>query len=171
MTAIAAAAFMAALVACDSSECSDNRNSLPLAGFMSSSSTPQSVAFDTLRISGLGAPNDSVLTVYDSSQAYLPFNIESHTTSFVFAYNNIPEELNDTLTFTYDINPWFESSKCGVIYRYDVNGISHTTHFVDSVRCPGGVIDNTPGQNIFIYFRTESGRQSLPAHYPNTARD
>jgi len=136
---------------------------------MSSSQTPQSVAFDTLRISGLGTPDDSVMTVCNSSQAYLPFNIESHTTSFVFAYHDMPEVLNDTLTFTYDINPWFESSKCGVIYRYDVKGISHTTHFVDSVRCPGGVIDNTPGQNIFIYFRAEEGQQSLPAYYPNTA--
>lgn len=34
-----------------------------------------------------------------------------------------------------------------------MNHISHTTHFVDSVTCPGAVIDNTPGENIFIYFR------------------
>lgn len=142
--------------ACDSSDCTDNRNSLPLAGFLSSGEDPQSVTIDTLRIAGIGAPADSAMTLTNASQAYLPFNLEAHSTSFVLRYNAMPRALFDTITFTYDPSPWFGSSKCGVIYRYKIQDIAHTTHMVDSVTCPGGLIDNTPGQNIFIYFRTDS---------------
>lgn len=149
--------------ACSNSECSENRNSLPLAGFMSSSQTPQSIVLDKLSISGLGAPADSVLTVSNSSQAYLPFNIEAHTTAFEIAYDEMPDALADTITFTYDIEPRFESADCGVIYRYKIQDISHTTHLIDSVTCPAGVIDNKPGQNIFIYFRMSEVPPSAPA--------
>ncbi|MCM1005642.1 MAG: DUF6452 family protein [Prevotella sp.] len=150
---LAASAFL--LSACDSSDCEDNRNSLPIAAFMSSGSSPQAVMLDTLRIAGIGAPADSVLSVYNAAQAYLPFNNDSHTTSFVLRYNKIPEELFDTITFTYDPAPRFESADCGVFYKYTMREIAHTTHFVDSVTCPAGVIDNTPGQNLFIYLRSQ----------------
>ena len=87
-------AALLCLAACDSSDCGDNRSSLPLAGFRASSFPTQAIALDSLGIAGIGAPTDSV--------------------------------------------------------------IDHTTHFVDSVTCPSQVIDNTPGENIFIYFRTDS---------------
>lgn len=146
-------AALALLTACDSSDCTDNRNSLPLAGFRSSGSDTQQISLDTLRIAGLGAPGDSAMTLTRASQAYLPFDFESHTTTFVLRYNALPPAVYDTISFNYDPQPWFGSAKCGVIYRYKMNRISHTTHFVDSVTCPGSVIDNTPGENIFIYFR------------------
>lgn len=144
-----------AVSGCTGSECDGNRNSLPLAGFMSSGENPQPVSIDTLYIAGIGAPADSVLSVTNDSQAYIPFNIESHTTSYVFRYNKIPTQLYDTVTFTYDIDPMFVSSECGVIYKYNVKDITYTTNCLDSVTCPKKIIDNTPGQNIFIYFKTE----------------
>lgn len=155
---------LCSLPGCNSSDCEGNRNTLPLAGFMSSEAKPQAVAIDTLRIAGVGAPADSVLSVYNASQAYLPLDVESHTTTYVFRYNRVPEALYDTLRFDYDVKPWFESPDCGVVYIYNVREIGHTTHFVDSVTCPGAVIDNTPKQNIFIYFHQEE--EAEPAERP-----
>lgn len=147
-------ATLALLAACDSSDCSDNRNSLPLAGFRTSGHDPQAISIDTLRIAGVGAPHDSVMTLAGASQAYLPLDAQKHSTTFVLRYDDMPQALYDTLTFTYDPQPWFGSAKCGVIYRYRMEDITHTSHMLDSVTCPGSVIDNTPGENIFIYFHT-----------------
>lgn len=149
-------AALLCLAACDSSDCGDNRSSLPIAGFRASSFPTQAIALDSLGIAGIGAPADSVMLLRDASQAYLPLDFEKHVTSFVLRYRDIPEALFDTITFRYDPEPWFVSTECGVIYRYEMRDIDHTTHFVDSVTCPSQVIDNTPGENIFIYFRTDS---------------
>ncbi|MCM1319339.1 MAG: DUF6452 family protein [Muribaculaceae bacterium] len=120
---------------------------------MASTPQPYSIVLDTIRIAGIGAPSDSVLSYYSAQEAYLPFNNDSHITAYVLEYNRMPPELFDTITFEYDPNPWFESTDCGVFYKYDIQHIAHTTHFIDSITCPGGVIDNTPGQNIFVYLR------------------
>lgn len=149
-------ALLLALSACDTSDCEDNRNTLPLAAFMSSGENPQSIQLDTLRIAGIGAPADSVLSVYNASQTYIPFDNDSHVTSYVLEYNRIPAALFDTVSFTYTPSPRFESTDCGVFYQYNMERIVYTTHFIDSVTCPGMMIDNTPGQNIFIYLRTET---------------
>lgn len=148
--------LVASLGACDTSDCEGNRNALPLAGFMSSAPVPVAIALDTIHIAGLGAPSDSVLSYFRSNEAYLPFNNDSHTTTFVLEYNRVPRDLFDTIRFEYNPLSWFESTECGAFYKYDIQGITYTTHFVDSVTCPAGIIDNTPGQNIFIYLRTES---------------
>ena len=161
-----ALALIIPLAGCSNTECSDNRNSLPLAGFMSSSQTPQTIVLEKLSITGLGAPKDSVLSVSNASQAYLPFSIEANTTAFELSYDDTPYAVADTLTFTYDISPWFGSSDCGVIYRYKIKDITHTTHLIDSVTCPAGVIDNTPGCNIFIYFRMSDAPVADSAQNP-----
>ena len=59
----------------------------------------------------------------------------------------------DTITFNYDIVPWFVSSSCGVVYEYRMRDIVTTHHVIDSVTCPGGVIDNKNAENLRIYFR------------------
>ena len=128
---------------------------------MSSTEQPYAIALDTIHLAGLGAPSDSILTYYSAEQAYIPFNNDSHVTRYVLEYNRIPQELFDTVTFEYDPEPWFESTDCGVFYKYEIQRITHTTHFIDSVTCPSGVIDNTPGQNIFIYLRTQTAMSSI----------
>ena len=59
----------------------------------------------------------------------------------------------DTISFTYDIKPMFVSSACGAVYYYENVRMDHTTHFIDSITCPGGRITNANVPNIFIYFR------------------
>lgn len=148
------------LGACSTEECLDNKNSLPLAGFYSSSAEPKEIAIDSISLTAIGQPGDSLIldNARGVSQTFLPFNIDKGETTFRLIYNfTAPREgmtpLYDDITFTYDIRPWFVSSACGAIYKYRVNGIRHTGLLIDSVTCPKGVIDNVAGQNIFIYFR------------------
>lgn len=163
-----AAMLMAMVVAilmqgCATDECLDNKNSLPLAGFYASGNPSQGVAVDSVTVAGLGAPGDSL--VIDNgrniSETYLPFRIDEGESAFEIVYNFTAKDnggvpLSDVISFEYDIDPYFVSSACGAIYEYKIKNISTTHTYIDSVSCPAGVIDNTPGQNIRIYFRVMS---------------
>jgi hypothetical protein len=156
-------AMMAILVAgaCSSDECYDNRNSLPLAGFYSSARVPQQISLDSISILGLGVPGDSILqdSVRGLGESYLPFRIDQNSTTYEIRYlSGVLGQLRiaDTITFNYDIVPWFVSSACGVIYQYHMTSINTTHNIIDSVTCPGGVITNADSENIRIYFRVST---------------
>lgn len=145
-------------VSCSNDECLDNKNSLPLAGFYSSDSVPKQVSLDQISIYGVGVPGDSVLhdSVKGLSQSYLPFRIDQNSTQYVIQYltglGGILR-IRDTITFNYEIIPWFVSSACGTIYKYKMDTIETTHHFIDSVTCPGGTINNANIENLKVYFR------------------
>ncbi|MDE6143613.1 MAG: hypothetical protein K2F94_06020 [Muribaculaceae bacterium] len=146
------------MAACGSDECYDNKNSLPLAGFYSSSEEPVSISLDSVSVFGIGAPGDSVLhdSVSGLSQSYLPFRIDQGSTTFVIRYLQGMlgrYRVADTVSFNYEIEPWFVSSACGVVYDYKISSIETTHNIIDSVVCPSGVIDNVDSENIRIYFR------------------
>ncbi len=152
------------LASCASNECLDNKNSLPLAGFYSSTETPQQIALDSISIFGIGAPGDSVLhdSVRNLKQSYLPFRIDQGQTRYVIRYlSGLPGRyrMADTITFNYDIVPWFVSSACGAIYDYKMTSIETTHHIIDSVTCPDGVIDNANKENLKIYFRVSTSEE------------
>lgn len=146
------------LLGCATDECLQNQTSLPLAGFYTATASPQQITVDSLSIYGLGAPGDSVL-VHEKerlSSTYLPFRIDGESTTYVIRYMQKALErynLADTITFNYEMQPWFVSTACGTIYRYDMRDIKHTTWLIDSVTCPPGVIDNTDMENLRIYFK------------------
>lgn len=156
--------LMAAIVwlaGCTSDECFDNKNSLPLAGFYSSGGDAKAISIDSVSIFGIGAPGDSVLhdSVRNLSQSYLPFRIDQEETRYVIRYlAGLPGifRMADTITFRYDIVPWFVSSACGTIYRYRMTDIVTTHHFIDSVTCPEGEITNADRENLRIYFRVST---------------
>ncbi len=144
--------------ACSNDECLDNKNSLPLAGFYSSSETPQAITLDSLTIFGIGAPGDSILhdSVRSLSQSYLPFRIDQGETRYVIRYLSGLlgiYRIADTITFRYDIEPWFVSSACGAVYNYKIKDIQTTHNIIDSVTCPGNEITNANIENLKIYFR------------------
>lgn len=156
----AAAAACALFAACNSSECLDNKNSLPLAGFYSSEPTPQAISLDSISIFGIGAPGDSILhdSVRSLSKTYLPFRIDQGQT--IYQINYLAGDLgkfriSDRITFNYDIQPWFVSSACGAIYRYRITSIETTHNLIDSVVCPLGTIGNADIENLRIYFRVK----------------
>lgn len=145
-------------IGCSTSECYDNQNSLPLAGFYSSGRVPQSIALDSISILGIGAPGDSILqdSVRGLSEVYLPFRIDQPSTTYEIQYlSGIAGimGISDIITFDYDIVPMFVSSACGTVYYYKMNFIETTHNFIDSVTCPGGVITNANTENLKIYFR------------------
>lgn len=152
--------LLGTVTGCSNEECYENKNSLPLAGFYSSAEKPQSVTISNISIYGIGAPGDSIL--HDSasslSQTYLPFQINSETTSYVIAYLQGElgkNEVKDTITFNYEIVPWFVSSACGAVYNYKIKEIETTHHVIDSVTCPEGEITNLNKENLKIYFRVQ----------------
>lgn len=152
---------IAIVVGCSNDECYDNKNSLPLAGFYSSEEVPKQVALDSISIYGVGAPGDSVLhdSVRGLNQSYLPFRIDQNSTKYVIRYlTGLPGKLRmrDTITFNYEIIPWFVSSACGVIYKYKMDTIITTHNIIDSVTCPLGTIDNANIENLKIYFRVST---------------
>lgn len=151
-------AGLLALASCASNECYDNKNSLPLAGFYSSEKDPRRVSLDSVTIYGIGAPGDSVLhdSVRNLTETYLPFRIDRGQTRYVIKYlGGITGffRLGDTITFNYDIEPWFVSSACGAVYNYRITSIETTHLAIDSVTCPDGVINNVNIENIKIYFK------------------
>lgn len=150
--------FLACLSGCATSECYDNQNSLPLAGFYSSAQRPAAISIDSISIIGIGAPGDSILqdSVRSLSEVYLPFRIDQNSTTYEIKYLFGVAGLlriSDIITFNYEIKPMFVSSACGTVYYYEIQSIDYTTNFIDSVTCPGGVITNANSENLKIYFR------------------
>ena len=146
------------MMSCSSGECLENKNSLPLAGFYSSEPLPQAISLDSLSIFGIGAPGDSILhdSVRNLSQTYLPFRIDCDSTRFVIRYLQRPfgdYGISDTITFRYEIIPYFVSAACGAVYDYRMRSISTTHYLIDSVTCPDGRITNLNKENLMIYFR------------------
>lgn len=151
-------ASISMLASCSSGECFENKNSLPYAGFYSSETAPTKISVDSISVYGLDAPEKSMVldSANNVSNVYLPFDIEVPQTTYIFDYLQkaiADDSLNDTITFHYEILPFFVSSECGVIYKYKVAEISTTKHLIDSVTCPLTTIDNADSENIRIYFR------------------
>ena len=108
---------------------------------------------------GIGAPGDSILSTGSRavSNLYLPFRIDSDTTSYVFNLINKayePYDITDTVTFVYSREARFVSAACGASYVYTIQDIRNTGLLIDSVVVPGGRITNADMENIQIYFNT-----------------
>lgn len=151
-------AMLLIICGCNSYECTDNKNSLPLAGFYSSEVVPEAIEIDSISIWGIDAPADSILldSASNVQSVYLPFRIDEDVTKYVIHYNSkalSDSRYNDTIEFKYEIRPYFVSAECGAIYKYKMEEITHTNHLIDSVKCPTGEIDNIEFENIKIYFR------------------
>lgn len=156
--------ILVALACCTDNECYDNKSSLPYAAFYSSGNEPKAIALDSISILGVGAPGDSILhdSVNGLSRTYLPFRIDSGRTTYVIKYLNGEAgrlRLCDTITFGYEIVPWFVSEACGAIFEYDSLSVATTHVFIDSVVPLKRKIDNSEGVNIHIYFRTGGGEE------------
>ena len=139
---LTAAAATLGLAACNTSGCTENQNSIPLAGFYSSAAEAQ-VSLDSVGVYGVGVPGDSLLL--------------APATSFVFTYRGPGLDnplLNDTLTFVYDAVPYFAGEECGAMYVYDITRLDVTDHLIDSVALLDRHITNVDIESLKIFFRT-----------------
>lgn len=140
------------------SECLDNQNSIPLAGFYSKE-TNKSISIDSISVYGVGAPEDSMILRNKKgvTQVYLPMRINMGNVQYVFHYDQkavSDPANNDTLTMKYDAIPFFESSECGAMYRYQIKEFSYTKNVLDSIVFTDSLITNTDKERIKIYFKT-----------------
>lgn len=157
---VALITLLAWLTACSTTGCTDNRSSIPLAGFYAYD-TGSSISLDSIDVGGIGAPADSLLLAagHTAREVYLPLRAEKTATAFCFAYRykalDYPE-LNDTLTFHYDATPYFASEECGAMYRYRINEVVYTRHLLDSVAIipDDSIITNADIENLRLYFKT-----------------
>lgn len=157
LAAIAAVVIAAVASGCNTTGCIDNRSSMPKAGFYSYT-TLEPITLTMVSIGGVDAPDDSLMLSKGSAESvYMPFRIDADATDYFIRYEaegmNDPS-MFDTLRFEYERIPYFASEECGVMFKYDVTSLRHTTHYIDSVAMPDHVIDNTDRINIEIYFRT-----------------
>lgn len=160
-----AAAMGTAATGCSTSGCTDNRSSLPLAGFYAID-TGSTIALDSIDVGGIGAPADSLLLAAGEtgSEVYLPFRSESTSSSFFIAYRykalDFPE-LVDTIIFGYNATPYFASEECGAMIRYRITSVEYTRHLLDSVAIipADSVINNANIENMRLYFKTSSAEK------------
>lgn len=155
-------AIVWAVSSCSTTGCTDNRSSLPLAGFYAEG-TGSTIALDSIDVGGVGAPADSLLlaTPHAATEVYLPLRSEHNTTAFFIAYRykalDYPE-LVDTITFGYTSIPYFASEECGAMMRYRIKSVAYTRHILDSVAIvpADSTITNANIENLRLYFRTAS---------------
>lgn len=140
-------AMLVAGISCNDN-CMGNSSGIPLAAFYEGESQ---VYLDNITVYGVGAPNDSaVVRNATVSQVYLPFRITEPECQYVFDYN-IDGIENDTITFNYNIIPYFESRECGAMYNFDIKEYSYTQHFIDSIAIPNTRITNSDVVTIKIF--------------------
>lgn len=172
----------ALLPACNNQGCTDNHNALPLMGFYAIGTdengkrVEEAISLDSLDIGGVGAPGDSLLVASGQrvGQLYLPFRYHSEQTAFFFSYHYKAQGIdkpvfNDTITFTYDSEPYFASEECGAMYRYRIRRVVYTRHLIDSVAVSDSVITNVERERMKVFFRvgnlgqgTNNGTLEIP---------
>lgn len=148
---------------CSNNGCTENRSAVPLARFFDSN-TDKVITLDSLSVSGVDQPGDSVLSAAGKpvSEVYLPMRPTHDNVKWCFAYKwkhlDYPQ-FYDTIAFSYDTTPFFASEECGAYYRYRITEMSFTDHLIESVEIVDSLITNIDRVYVKIYFRVEEEEQ------------
>lgn len=148
---------------CNSTGCLENRSSIPKAGFYDSDN--RQISLDSVSITGVGVDGGQPINTLGSaiSSISLPMRSTKDNTTWAFGYKwkYLAEgALSDTISFDYESTPYFASEECGVIYRYHITGMHHTTNLIDSIILVDSLITNIDTEQIKIYFRTQTSDES-----------
>lgn len=152
--------FLTSLSGCSNETCSENRSTIPLAGFYDSRG--KSLTLDSLMIYGLGGEADSTMVTVPGtriSKVYLPMRTGADQTVWVVSYKQKSLDnplFNDTLTLDYTSRPYFASAECGVVMTYRLDRLTFTQHLIDSVAVSDSTFTNLDIERIKIYFRTST---------------
>lgn len=151
---------------CNTNGCLENRSSIPKAGFYDSED--KKISLDSISITGIGADIEEPINKLGSSisSISLPMRSTKENTTWELAYRwkyLAGGTMADTISLDYESTPYFASEECGVIYRYHITQMRHTTHLVDSVILVDSMITNIDTEQIKIYFRTQSTDESQPS--------
>lgn len=147
------------LTSCDTGGCTDLRSSVPRADFYSSA-TEKQIVIDSLQITGVGAPGDSVLYGPGSrlSSVYLPMPAQTNTVKWRIAYMQSDlagYDVADTISLDFERQPWFAGEECGAMYKYRITRLEYTNYLIDSVALADSLVINVDRATLNIYFRTE----------------
>lgn len=167
--AAGALALGAALCACNSQGCIDNKSSIPLAYFYDSA-TLDRINVGGLTVGGVGAPADSLLASDATlSEVYLPLRSDRSETSFFFSVTVTPADttmapydVTDVVDFTYESIPYFASADCGAMYRYRITSVEHTSLLIDSIGLPDSLITNVNTMSVQIFMRVNHTDEPQP---------
>lgn len=147
---------------CNTTGCTENHNSIPLAGFYSML-TKKAVSVNNLEISGEGAPGDSILYPRSQqlSEVYLPLRSKQNVTSYFFKFYDSEGNVgaSDKVTFRYDSHAWFASEECGAMYRYRITELTHTSSVIDSIAITDSLITNIDTVRIRIYLHEDPAEE------------
>lgn len=160
---------------CTTSVCTDNRNSIPEAGFYNVDNG-EAVSLVGVTIGGIGAPNDSLL--YDNQTVklvYLPLRPDAEVTSFRFHFSSddtsdpetgevTPDHSHDDIvTFYYSGTPYFDGEECGAIMHYHIDRVDFTPdgHIVD-IQLVDPIVTNEHKEYLRIYFHIAPAGESEP---------
>ena len=146
------------LTACDTGGCTELRSSVPRADFYSSASGSK-ISVDSLQISGIGAPGDSILYGPRTrlSSVNLPMPAQENSVRWRIAYvqSQLAElGLADTISIDFERYPWFGGEECGAMYKYRITRLSSTYVLIDSVVIVDSLVINVDRPTLNIYFRT-----------------
>lgn len=166
LCAVVAVACTALLTGCNNTGCVDMRSAVPKADFYSFT-TGNKLTVDSIMITGIGAPGDSVLYGPGErlSSVFLPMPPTRNTVQWRFAYCSeelAALELADTLTMAFDRSEWFAGEECGAMYNYRITAVTCTRHLIDSVALIDSVVTNMDRPTLNIYFRTAESDESGP---------
>lgn len=154
-TFLAVAAALGA-TSCSSDGCTNNRNSIPMAGFYDYASR-ESLTVSGLGVSGVGAPNDSLLLDPSKSahQVYLPFRGANDRAEFRLTHG----AFSDHIEFRYEAYPYFDGEECGAMWRYRITDVSWSGLLVDSVAVTDSLITNIERERIMIFITVPTAEE------------
>jgi len=115
---------------------------------------PVLLAFDSLKIQGLG--NDSIIYDYQYNVSRIELPLNSNTRSSVFLiYYPAPPEIDhllvDTLRLYYEVKPTLISMECGFVSFFELTEVVHSRLIIDSISIEETSIINNFDEHIKIF--------------------
>ena len=143
------------LTGCGDGSCYDNGSAVPMARFYQSGTTTQ-VSPNGMTVSAIGAPGDTILIDNATvSDLHLPLRAATTSTRWrmTFAASDGTTE-TDTVTIDYRPIEYFANVECGAMYYFEITGVSHTGHAIDSVTVAQARVTHVDQVNLRIYLPT-----------------
>ena len=115
---------------------------------------PVLLAFDSLKVQGIG--NDSIIYDYryNVSRIELPLNSNAESSAFLIYYPAPPEIAHlvvDTLRFYYEVKPTLISMECGFVSFFELKEVRHSRMMIDSISINETSIINNLEEHIKIF--------------------
>ena len=142
------ALIICAITACESdAPCSDNVVSRVNAGLYTLIEGEEvSLAVDQLSIHGISRP-DSVLQGSNISEFVFPLSMQAESNSFIIT----ADTLTDTLELFYTTKLAMISVQCGFTTNFEIQSLSFTKNFIDSISIVKSNVDLTDEENLKIF--------------------